>query len=257
MAVSDDGRFAAAGYNDGLVRIWNLETKQPGNLLENEDYAGALAFVPGTSLLLVGNPRAFVEWDAASGERIRTIAVHGSEAVAVSPDGMLAASSHGDGVVVIWDLADGQEVHRFDEFDYLPFVVRFSPDGSTLAAAETTGKVALWDVNIGELVGTIDVPDGIPLDLDFSPDGQRMASATSDGVFHLWNLTDRRLIVSATVSEGKWATWTPDFAFITFEGHAHYIFSFYDSNKGSIDWDDRFLDHMARPDLVAKALAEN
>ncbi len=70
-------------------------------------------------------------------------------AVAFSPDGKTLASGAGEGEVILWDLAGGQELMRLDDHRGIIFALAFSPDGKILAAGGhgTDGKsaeVTLW-----------------------------------------------------------------------------------------------------------------
>ena len=78
----------------------------------------AVAFSPDGHLLASGLEDAGTQlWDAATGERLRTLhpdATFWTEmtgpvhAVAFSPDGRLLASAGDDGTVRLWDPATGQ-----------------------------------------------------------------------------------------------------------------------------------------------------
>ena len=61
-------------------------------------------------------------------------------AVAFSPDGRHLVAGGEDGIATIWDVADGQEVHRLPEkHENTAVSVAFSPDGRLLATGSWGG----------------------------------------------------------------------------------------------------------------------
>jgi serine/threonine protein kinase/WD40 repeat protein len=105
--VSPDCRFAAAGYEDGYIRLWDMATLQPLEMLK--------------------------------GFRL------GAQTVAFSPDGRrLAAGSNGQEAVKLWDTETRQEVLTLSGEGSLFYAIRFSPDGRYLLAINQAGLAHLW-----------------------------------------------------------------------------------------------------------------
>jgi eukaryotic-like serine/threonine-protein kinase len=104
--------------------------------------------------------------------------------VAFSPDGTTCASSHQDGVIVLWDPASGRPRGTLNGHRYPVTSLAYSPDGKYLASGseaprETSnirGELLLWDSLTGNALSVFLTPSGSISSLDFSPDGRTLAT---------------------------------------------------------------------------------
>src|SRR5262249_17005869 len=144
--------FTANKNRGGDVRVYEADTGRSIRTvsLEIGPVAG-LAFSPDSQRLAL----AFIDgnvqvMDAATGHEILNMprAVDHGAGVAFSPDGRRLASgggsNDGDGEVVIWDAATGQNLLHIRERGLVRSLA-FSPDGGRLAAACQDGTVRVWD----------------------------------------------------------------------------------------------------------------
>ncbi len=109
-------------------------------------------------------------------------------AVAISPDGQLAATAGADNAIYLWRTATGEPIGG-------PFLhpdkvgaIAFSPDGRTLASGCDDAVARLWDLEKATEVGpTIQHEAGV-LGVAFSPDGRRILTGSTDSTSRIWDV---------------------------------------------------------------------
>jgi cytochrome c len=128
---------------------------------------------------------------------------HGAKvvAIAISPDGGLAASAGWDRTVRIWDLAGRGSVHVLQGPDNFN-TVHFSSDGKRLAAGGSDGSLQIWRVEDGAQLMVLKGHDFGVTTLDLSPDGTIGATGSIDETVQLWDLDQGEAIASLYGHDG-------------------------------------------------------
>jgi RNA polymerase sigma factor (sigma-70 family) len=187
----DRGTYAAAFSPDGqtVVVVWagglRLHDVATGKVVAEcrRDKSSFLAFAfspDGRTLatLAVGGEDAVTVWDPATGkERYRRgDGAHRLFHIALSPDGKTLAAGGQGPDLILWNVADGQEVHRIPGRGYHT-TLAFAPDGRTLAAGTVAGTVTFWDVTTGRPLPQSADPAGEVRDLRFADGGRELVGA--------------------------------------------------------------------------------
>lgn len=155
VAFSPDGKSIAAGCEDKLLIVWNLE----------------------------------------SGEVIHKVNAHAQPVydVSYSPDGQTIATCSGNwteakpGQIKLWKADSLEEITRLEGHDVAIRSAVFSPDGSKLASVSEDGVIKVWDVKTQTEVTTLRNSGGAR-PLDWSPDGRLLAAGLHDGTTNVWDL---------------------------------------------------------------------
>jgi WD40 repeat protein len=153
----------------------------------------------GTQLGAAAADTAVRTWDPAGQLQVECKPVMTwAHKLAFSPDLSLVAAGYGfrepdqhrpTGVIKVWRIADGEEIHTFHGHRNWVYSVAFSPDGTKVVSGGWDGTLKLWDLDSGKELATMVGHQDIVQALAFAPDGQTLASAGHDQRIYLWNLS--------------------------------------------------------------------
>src|SRR6185295_3313433 len=162
-----------------------------------------------------------VLWDVATQTKLARL-THDREVwgMAFSPDSKWLVSSHEDGALIVWDVAERERVANFNEHNAPVRSVAFSRDGKRLASASEDRSIIVWGVGSGEKQATLIGHETRVTALAFSPDAKQLASTDQDGVTILWDLESRQprwqfdgLVLNlSTHRREKWSAYCLDFS---------------------------------------------
>jgi len=192
VEMSPDGRIMATGGSDGIIRLWDAATLDPGLVLEGHGgRVCGLAFTPdGATVASASEDGTARLWNVATGEPLLDLAGHtaGVERIAIAPDGRHVATGSGDGTARIWEIAPEGSREALTLAAGAPAVAAaFDPAGSRLAASFQDGSARIWDVATGRVVTTLAGHTQALWEVAFSADGNSIVTVGQDGTARLWD----------------------------------------------------------------------
>ena len=187
LALSQDGRWLAAGAADPVGRVWDAYSGKEVAHLVHESNVTALAFSPDGQSLVSGEMNGTVRvWETQSGrERVHLDGVGAIWAVAFSPDGTRVAAAGENGGVWLWDAVSGKQLAHMAQAGAV-YSLHFSPDGARLLSAGQDRLAHLWDGRSGKELSTLTNSSEMWV-ADFSPDGHLIVTAGWDGAVRVWD----------------------------------------------------------------------
>lgn len=196
VAFSPDGKYLAAGADNGIVTLWNVRTwrKEIEFAGTNEGRIWTLTFSPDSKRLLM-NSQGVMLWDVKTGKRLSTLGSPRSGCVgaAFSPDGKSVAVVPFDVKHFhLWDSATGKLLRKFTGHNYFVWQVAFSPDGKQLASASRDKTIRVCNPHTGALLRTLSGPEEF-WGITYSPDGKRLAGSMHKYI-GVWDTTTGRQI---------------------------------------------------------------
>jgi WD40 repeat protein len=129
---------------------------------------------------------------APPGDRLR---IHGKalprgaiRAVALSPNGRVVATGHGDDTLRLWSATTGRQLKVLRGHQGDVDAVAFSPDGKLLASGSTDGTGRLW-TSAGDYLGPLVGHTGFVTAVAFNPRSDLVATASTDRTVRIWKIS--------------------------------------------------------------------
>lgn len=205
VAFSPDGQRLVTGSwgeNPSIV-LWDAASGELIDRFPAESSVEEITFTPdGSAILYNGFDDGILRMlDSESGEIIRemngSLGTEAGSLVAldVSSDGQTAITGYDNSDVLLWDLASGELLQRY-EVPGGAGTVAMHPQNDTALVGGTTSVISNLDLRTGRILNTFnghtaDVGGG---GIAISADGQTAVSASLDQTLRLWDL-DRGHVV--------------------------------------------------------------
>lgn len=205
VVFSPNGKWLAAGYLGGYVRLWRVPTwhqernlDYPGTIGDPDDFSGEAFSKDGSRFASAKSNGEVKIWNVTSWKVIHSIVVYNPSSVAFSPDLRFVASqgwaSSDFEKVFVRSVATGRLIRTLQVDARGIHVASFSPDGRLLATLTGTHKLILWEAATGRQVLTLDGHTSGVRAVAFSPDGRLLASASEDHTANVWEVATGQLV---------------------------------------------------------------
>ena len=189
LAVSPDSKLVATKNGDEEAIVWDIATGKRLRSIRPGDAITHFAFSPDGTSLFTGGSCAKL-WNLAMGEPQPLFIGGGGSIRATSRDGKLALTADKVGAAILWDLATGRELQRFEELDAFHFSVPdavFAQDGKALLISADFGTI-LWDVATGKVIRKFPSLTKELGSSAISPDGKFVLLGDGEGTVTIWDV---------------------------------------------------------------------
>jgi WD40 repeat protein len=190
MTVSPDGKMLATLNEDGVIRLWGIETGKEKRPLDASPCGlESVCFRPdGKTLMTLGSDFVLRDWETASGRLLgppRALQKLGFQAIFVARGKFVLNPFAGDDrtrTVQLYDPASGKLM--LEQPGYSPVV---SPDGRRMAAVGKDRRIRIFDIESGKVIQTLASPPAgqmsallHPVPRGFTSDGKSLIVQTEN-----------------------------------------------------------------------------
>jgi hypothetical protein len=181
-AFSPDNRLVVTADENGLARVWDVETGARITEVPGCGREPKLIFSPDSRRVAAYARSALKLWNARSGAVAAFELTHEGaiRTAGFSPDSKTLFTAGEDQSLRLWDSVTGQPVAKPRMHAGPVQCAQFSPDGRFVATA-SGDHVQVWPVGGSELQNPLHVSGERITDLVFSPGGHLLVSASEDG----------------------------------------------------------------------------
>ena len=194
IGFSPDDKHIIIGFEDGMVRVSHIDTKQEVSAFKaHEDRIYAAVFSPDGRFIATSSSAPIANiWDAQTGQKISSLNGHSSFILflAISPDSRLVitGADEYDKTARIWNLKTGQELAKLTHGNMIN-AAGFSPDGKLAVTASEDGTVRIWDTPSGAELSMLYQGDNMAAaNAVFSNKGGTIMMTSYDKPAQIWHI---------------------------------------------------------------------
>jgi len=191
VIFSPDNSLIALGFNTGIIRILNIQSKKEVMTFKgHKDAIRALLFSSDGKILFSGSAdKKIIIWDAFKGKNLKTLRGHGAtiNSLALNDDESILASGSSDTRIRLWDAKkDWKKLKELKGHKDTITKVCFVPRTDLLASASWDHLIILWNSQTGKIYRELKGHFGPIYDMTIDLDGTFIASCSSDGIIKIW-----------------------------------------------------------------------
>lgn len=201
LALTSDSKTLISGSADQTVRLWNFQTNQLMQTLQQDSPVWTVAVSPDQQTLVSGSEDGNLKvWDLPTGKLRYTIPAHQKRIMSTvfSPDGKTIATGSLDCTLKLWDAQTGKLLRTIMGHENTVRGLAFSPDGQTIASASWDSTIKLWNWRTGALIRTFTGHRDRAVSVKFSVDGQTLVSSGVDNTIKLWSVQTGKVLQTFT-----------------------------------------------------------
>lgn len=203
MAWSADDKTLLTAAQDGKLILWNTHTGGMDNFVRlKSNWVMACAYAPSGNLIASGGmDNECTIYDVTTLQMSNEVTK--PKMVLTGHEGIISCikfvsdtqilSSSGDGVIMLWDIAKGKCVQKFEghESDVTSFALF---GANTLISGSTDKTARLWDVRTQQCSQRFLGHEGDINSVSWFPTGTAFASASHDTSARLWDIRSDQCI---------------------------------------------------------------
>ncbi|HBE67002.1 MAG TPA: hypothetical protein DDW52_02530 [Planctomycetaceae bacterium] len=202
LALTADGERLATGYANGVVTLWDFESRQSlWSVAAHTAKIDGLDFdSDGSRLVSASGDQTLKVIDVTDGTILQTCGPVGYRVRCADfhPDGKEFASaglrSGNLSTAKIWDAETGELIRELVGHVGAVASIEYSRDGERIVTGGEDGTIRIWDANSGQELKTLAGHDASVQSASMSPDGRQVASGGDDGTIRIWDVqTTRKL----------------------------------------------------------------
>jgi WD40 repeat protein len=202
--TSPDGKWFAAGYIDGKIRLWDARSLKFRSLTGHSNQVIGLAFTPDSAQLISSSTDGTARvWDVVDGTSKAPLVGHpkGAMCVDVASTGRLAAVGAAEQFIRLWDLTTSRELRYLVTGAAACVKVAFMPDAKSVFGGFANGEVTQWNVatSTPRAFGS---HNQLVRALAIFPDGRWIASSSGGDGIKIWDTASATLVESIPHESG-------------------------------------------------------
>jgi WD40 repeat protein/transcriptional regulator with XRE-family HTH domain len=222
LTISPDGKTLASGSDDGVVRLWNLETGAFTRSFEQRhtNWLRSIVFSPnGDKLASASEDETICVWDVNTSECLHTLKGHTGRVWSVSfhPYRSWLVSGDDGLKVKFWHTGTGECLGAFKGYSQETRPIVFCPDGTILATGNNHATVNLKDSLTGNIQSKLQNDGRNIWSLAYSPDGHKLVGGSDDTKIRIWDLSLKNNPPNVLTGHSNWVrtvAFSPDGQFI-------------------------------------------